>query len=154
MTSMEEAVNQLVAELNKKKRYLQQLKTLAQKQSAALEKEDPAELSGFLEARGQIVSELKALDAKDGRASEFFMSASGNGNPQTAPPQEALGIVGEIESLIREIQAIDKENLAVATEQRDELKKGLQDIGNHRKSQKLYMRKGKGISGAFLNKRR
>lgn len=153
MTSREEAVSKLVVELNKRKKYLQQIKKLAQQQSFALEKDDPEEIFSVLNARECIIEEVDALDAEDGRAAEFLKSAVGDGKFQAAATQEALDIVMEIENLIGEIQSIDSENLIVAKKIRGDLGRRLQDISNHRKSQKLYKGEGKRISGAFLNKR-
>lgn len=152
MTSLDEAVNELVAELHKRKKYLQQIKKLAQKQKVVLESENPQEVSGVLEARGKIMTEVDALDAEDGRASEFLHSVVGKG--ETEGPEEALGVAREIEELVSEIQSIDKENMDIAAGISDDLRKGLQDIGNHRRSREVYTGGSKKITGAFVNKTR
>lgn len=154
MTSMEEAVSGLVAALTKKKQYLQQIKSLAQKQSAALDRDDPEELSIVLEAREGVIEEVQALDAEEAEAARFLRAAVSEEKVRTKAPIDALEIVGDIEELIREIQAIDSKNLTDAEKIREDLRSRLQDISNHRKSQKLYKGEGKGISGAFLNKSR
>ncbi len=153
MTGIEETVNELVEALNKRKKYLQQIKTLAQQQKNALEKEDLQEISSVLVAREQVMKEVDALDTGDGRAKAFMQTFVGSDEPEEVPPSEALRIAGEIESLIREIQSIDRSNLAMAEQAKEDLGRELQKISDHRKSRQLYKREGKGIFGAFINKR-
>lgn len=154
MDSLDEAVSELVSQLNKRKKYFQQIKQLAQKQGSALAlaKEDPEVLVGLLETRGRIMTEVDALDAADRGTADFLQSFSAAGKLDASP--EALKAAAEIAQLIDEIQTIDRQNLAAASQIREDLRQGLQDISRHRRSRQLYKKEGKSIKGAFINKTR
>lgn len=152
MTSIEKAANELVAELRKRKEYLEKIRTLAQKQQAALEKADVEEVSGILEARGRSMLEVDALDASGVKTSELLQTAADC--PAGDGCSEALVISKEIENLIKDIQSMDSRNMEAARGLCDDLRKSVQEVSRHRKSRELYKGEGKGISGAFVNKRR
>lgn len=152
MTDFDETVNKIVAELKKRKAYLEQIKTLAEKQQAALEKADSEEITRILEARGSVMKEVDALNASKSGTEDSIAGECPPSRPDQYP--DAFGIVREIEELIRDIQSIDSRNLENAQRLRDDLRKRLQEVSDHRKSRELYKGEGKGISGAFVNKRR
>lgn len=157
MTSMDEAVQQLVEQLTKRKRYLHEIKALAQQQKGAIAESRQEELVDLLEAREQLMAQVDALDKADqGSALQLIRTAGEEkqGVPFRGVPPEALTVVGEIKTIIGEIQSLDGENMASAREQQAELRRQLEGINKHRRSKELYTGEGKSITGAFLNKTR
>ena len=156
MTSMDEAVHELVEQLTKRKRYLQEIRTLAQRQKMAIARKNQEELLQLLEERKQIISQVNALDAADNRALEFFRS--GGKSLQRAapdgPPEEVLAVARDIKSIASEILSLDEENIASARHLQNDLRMHLDGINKHRRSKKLYQGDGKKITGALINKTR
>lgn len=155
---MDDAVHELVEQLTKRKRYLQQIRALAQQQQGALAGNSQEELLRLLEAREQIMSEVDALDSGDGQAMKFLKSSSGLSQEAEAANDglspEAYAVVTEIKSIIGDIYALDGENIASARQMQDELRRQLEGINKHRRSKELYKGEGKSITGAFINKTR
>lgn len=157
MTSMDEAVQQLVEQLIKRKQYLHQIKALAMQQKGAIGESRQEDLVDLLEAREQLMAQVDALDKEDQGSTLEFLRTMREGKQQMPfgdAPLEALTVVGEIKAIIGEIQLLDGENMASAREQQTELRKHLEGINNHRRSKELYTGEGKSITGAFLNKTR
>lgn len=157
MTSMDEAVENLVEQLTKRKRYLHQIKALAQQQKGAIAESKQEELLELLKEREQIMAKVDALDRADEGSTLQFIKTAGEEKQQGSfrdLPPEALAVAGEIKTIIGEIQSLDGENIAAAREQQAELRRQLEGINNHRRSKELYTGEGKSLTGAFLNKTR
>ena len=144
MTSMDEAVHELVEQLTKRKRYLQEIRTLAQRQKMAIARKNQEELLQLLEERKQIISQVNALDAADNRALEFIRSVE---DPRRGLPRRCAGggpccCKGD-QSIASEILSLDEENIASARHLQNDLRMHLDGINKHRRSKKLYQGDGK-----------